>query len=133
MKARSLATLFFSFLLVLVSVDQADAQRRGNRRAQLAPEDVAKNRTEEMKKVMTLSDEQVEKVKDINLTYAEKIAELRSEAANSRDRRAMMEAMRPVNEEWDKEIKALVTEVQWEKWAEHVEKQRQNRRRGRPN
>ena len=134
MRTKSLVAFLFSFLLVTIAVEQADAQRRGGRGGQgpIEPEEIAKNRTEQMHEIMTLTDAQKEKVSELNLAYAKKMQDLRT--GRSGDRRQVGQALRTMNEEWDKELKALVSEAQWEKWTAHIQEQRQNRRRrGGPN
>jgi Spy/CpxP family protein refolding chaperone len=86
-----------------------------------------------MKNRLSLTDEQTEKVKEILLNERKTMMEEREK--NAGDREAMMKARREALDRTDKEIEAILTPEQKEKYQvlkKEIREQRQSRmRRGR--
>jgi len=80
-------------------------------RGDFDPEKTAKKNTDAMKERLDLSDDQFKKIERINLTAANKMKNTFDNAMG--DREAMRSAMMKVNEETNKELKAVLTEDQW--------------------
>lgn len=117
----AIATLFF------IGLNTTEAQR-GNRN--INPEERAEQQTNTMNEQLSLSAKQAEKVKEINLKYANKMKEMRDSNTGG-DWSAMREAMSAIRQEQDNELKTVLTTEQFEKWSKYVEdKQSQRGRKG---
>jgi hypothetical protein len=90
----------------------------------------AEMQTQLMVDSLSLSAKQAEKVKEINLRYANKQKEARSANTDGdwEKMRATMEALRT---EQNAELKKLLTQAQYDRWQKIAEAQRQSR--GGPN
>jgi hypothetical protein len=99
---------------------------------QMSPEDRAKQETEWMKKDLALTAQQLVKVDSINLKYAKKSADLRSQM-QGQDREARMAKMQEIQGQKETELKAVLTEDQLKKYKELVIQRRANRGQGRGN
>ncbi|HEX2846085.1 MAG TPA: hypothetical protein VHN59_06025 [Chitinophagaceae bacterium] len=102
---RAGVMLALSFVIM-----QASAQKDSTA---YSPEARAKNITDKMKTELTLSDDQYNKVYDINLKYAQKNTEALKEEGT---RLAKLKAVKAENEEKNKELKGVLTEEQFEKY-----------------
>jgi periplasmic protein CpxP/Spy len=87
---------------------------------QLSPEDRAYNQTKQMKKLLTLSKEQFEKVEVINVKYAMMMDS--TIKANGGFSPEMREKMKPMMEAKDKELKPILTEEQMKLYEENKKK-----------
>jgi periplasmic protein CpxP/Spy len=87
---------------------------------QLSPEDRAYNQTKQMKKLLTLSKEQFEKVEIINVKYAMMMDSTMK--ANGGFSPEMREKMKPMMEAKDKELKPILTEEQMKLYEENKKK-----------
>lgn len=122
--------------------EQNDQQRR-----QFNPEEMAKNRTEEAVKKYGLNEKQATKLLDLNKRFSDKLRPMRRDMRPGRqggnrgqrmerpdsvkreggqrpDMRARMEEMRKVQDEYNKELKTILTDEQFKAY----EKDEQNRR-----
>jgi hypothetical protein len=102
---RAGVMLALSFVIM-----QASAQKDSTA---YSPETRAKSITDKMKTELTLSDDQYNKVYDINLKYAQKNTEALKEEGT---RLAKLKTMKADNAEKSKELKAVLTEEQFEKY-----------------
>ena len=121
----------FSALFMLVSLSSY-AQRGGGDRP--SPEERAKQLTTQMAEHLDLSEDQVKKVEEINLSYAKKMMEAR-EAAQS-DRSAMRSKMESMTEDRNKDLKEILTEEQFESLEEMRSERKprgERRKRGKKN
>jgi periplasmic protein CpxP/Spy len=109
--------------LFLIGFANAQAQR-GDWNA--SPEDRAEKQTATMKEKLSLSEKQAEKVKAINLKYANKMKETR-DANTEGDWTAMRETMGKIRQEQDAELKTVLTTEQFETWNKYQEEQRSQR------
>jgi Spy/CpxP family protein refolding chaperone len=109
-------------LLLFAGVTTVSAQRWEGGPPPFDPEKRAQKQTQLMVDSLSLSAKQGEKVKEINLKYAEKMKELRNNAEVDRD--AIWEKMNALRQEQDKELQTLVTAEQWDKWLKVRESER---------
>ncbi len=113
----ALTTLFF------IGFANVNAQR-GNWDS--SPEERAEKQTTTMTEKLSLSAKQAEKVKEINLKYANKMKEARA-ANTDGDWSAMRETMGKLRQEQDAELKTVLTKEQAETWTKFQEEQRSQR------
>jgi len=106
------------FLVFSLSAQQAGRTNRANS----SPEDRANRQTEAMVKQLDLTAEQGAKVKEINLSYAKKMAEAE---VNTETRRGKM---RELSNARETELQAVLTADQLNKWQE-IQKKRRDRTR----
>lgn len=99
----AIATLSFAFSFT------ANAQR-GNRQPP-NPEQMAERQTSQMVEKLNLDEVQTAKVKEINLTFAKKMHEVREENKDNRD--AMKEIVTAVENEKAAEMKTVLTAKQY--------------------
>lgn len=100
-------------LLIAASLVQAEEAKWRD----LSPGERAAHHTERMTEKLGLSSEQEAQVEAINLKYADKIAALRSESES--ERKEKRKAIKALFEEKDKELKAVLTEEQYQQYREH--------------
>ena len=87
---------------------------------QLSPEDRAYNQTKQMKKMLSLTKEQFDKVEIINVKYAMLMDSTMK--ANGGFSPEMREKMKPMMEAKDKELKPVLTEEQIKLYEENRKK-----------
>jgi len=102
---RAGVMLALSFVIM-----QASAQKDSTAHS---PETRAKGITDKMKTELTLSDDQYSKVYDINLKYAQKNKESLKEEGT---RMSKLKTVKADNKEKNKELQAVLTEEQFEKY-----------------
>ena len=123
-------TFFISAMMIsLIGFGQGgqSGQGGGQGRRDFNPEDMAKKSTEAMKERLELTEVQFTKVEKINLTAANKMKDTFDNAMGDRD--AMRSAMMKVNEKTNKELKAVLTEIQWEEYEVMQKERREQMRR----
>ncbi len=121
-------TLFLSAMVIsYISYSQGGQGSQGGRR-DFNPEEQAKKNTEAMKERLKLTDDQYKKVEKINLEAANKMKYTYDNAMG--DREAMRSAMMKVNDETNKELKAVLTEEQWKEYELMQKERRERARRG---
>jgi len=106
-------------LLLCLNLAQAQGPQRGGF-ADITPEERAEKQTEVMTERLGLDEEQAATIKDLNLTFAEKVKEVRD---NSESRETTREAMTTVHKEHAAAIKEVLTGEQFQKW-ENAQKRR---------
>lgn len=122
--------------------EQNDQQRR-----EFNPEEMAKNRTEAAVKKYGLNEEQAAKLLDLNKRFSDKMRPMRNmrqgrpngnrerrmerpdsvrrEAGQRPDMRGRMEEMRKVQDEYNKELKTILTEEQYQAYEKDEQARRQ--------
>jgi hypothetical protein len=98
---------------------------------QRTPEERAKRETQWMKDSLALSPEQVILVDTINLKYAKKQADLRTQM-EGQDREAWRPKMQELQEQKSGELKKVLTEDQMKKYADMAARRRFGRGQGGP-
>ena len=117
-KLKSVLTI--CLISLALSTYAQNWQGGGGGYQQLSPEDRAYNQTKQMKKMLTLSKEQFEKVEAINVKYAMLMDS--TVKANGGFSPEMREKMKPMMEAKDKELKPILTEEQMKLYEENKKK-----------
>jgi hypothetical protein len=123
-------TVFFLLGLLFSNDLMAQGERRRKRR-QLTPEQRAARLDKmmaRMKDSLSLNDDQVGKIKALNIKMREKMTAARKEYAN--DRQMMREEMMDLRIRYKKGVKRVLDKKQWRKFKK-MEAERQKRRRER--
>ncbi|MFC4672230.1 DUF4890 domain-containing protein [Dysgonomonas termitidis] len=107
--------------IVLFTTSGVFAQQR----QRATPEERAKRQTETLVKELGLNDDQQKKVYEINLKFAQPLADQSKET----DREKIRAQFQKIQEERTAAIKAVLTEDQQKKFDEHQKKMQDNRRR----
>ena len=121
-------TLFLSTMVISFAGYCQGGQGSQSGRRDFDPEEQAKKNTAAMKERLKLSGEQYIKVEKINQVAATKMKYTYDNAMGDRD--AMSSAMMKVNDETNKELKAVLTENQWEEYELMQKERRERARRG---
>lgn len=121
MKKNILKNIFALSFGLLISVG---AMAQGGNMQERAQQQV-----EQLKTELSLTDEQVARLKEINSKNAEEMRELRNNASG--DRNQMMQQMRELRKNRDTEIRAMLTEEQAAKFDELQKEQKQGQQRQR--
>lgn len=108
--------------------DQAPAEKPRQERRQGGPGGM---NIERLKEQLSLSDEQVEKLKPILAAQREETAAKRKELGQDADRAKVMEAMKEIRDKYIAQIEAVLTAEQKEKFAK-LRERGANRRQGGP-
>ena len=125
----------------------AQEQPQNDQRRQFNPEEMAKNRTEEAVKKYGLNEDQAAKLLDLNKRFADKLRpnrnirqgrpggnrerrmempdSTRKEMGQRTDMRARMEQMRKVQDEYNQELKGILTEEQFKAYEKDEQSRRQ--------
>ncbi|MCB0521520.1 MAG: DUF4890 domain-containing protein [Lewinellaceae bacterium] len=115
---------FFALTLLLTATFNFAQAQRGDRNAD--PVQRAEKQTMTMKEKLSLSEKQTEKVREINLKYANKMKETRA-ANQDGDRSAMRETMTKLRQDQDAELKGVMTSEQFEIWTKMREEKPKQR------
>lgn len=116
------------FIMVSVfALGSVFAQQREPRK-RATPEDMAKRQTEMLAKELKLTDEQKEKIYEINLKYTQP----RKQEGDRTDREKRREEFRKFHQERTDSINSVLTDEQKKKFEEH-QKKMQDRPRGHRN
>ncbi len=95
------------------------------------PEETAKLETDKMKKNLNLTDEQTQKVGDINLKYARQMFEIRKQNSQTSDadRQANREKLKTLREKKTEEMKPILTPDQFTQYQKMEEEMRKEHRK----
>jgi len=93
------------------------------------PKERANQQTDRMIEALDLSTAQGEKIRTLNLEFADKMLAARTEARESGDRESMRETMQTMRKEQNEKMKKYLTAEQVTKW-EQILAERANRPRG---
>ena len=114
---KTLKILMTVCLITTVLSTYAQFGQGGGGYQQLSPEDRAYNQTKQMKKMLSLTKEQFDKVEIINVKYAMLMDSTMK--ANGGFSPEMREKMKPMMEAKDKELKPILTEEQIKMYEEN--------------
>jgi Spy/CpxP family protein refolding chaperone len=95
---------------------------QGKKGGDFDPAERAKARTEKLKAELSLDDKQTVQVEAALLTKMTKMKEVR--AKHKEDKTAMRNAVKPINEEFRKNMQAILTPEQQAKWKENKQEKR---------
>lgn len=107
----AIATLFIASL----SLHAQQGPPPGGGGRGMSPEQRAEQQTTVMKDSLSLSTKQLEKVKEINLKYANKMKAAR-DANQEADREQMRATMDTIHSEHNAELKTVLTKEQYDQW-----------------
>ncbi|MBN1924560.1 MAG: hypothetical protein JW798_01885 [Prolixibacteraceae bacterium] len=119
---KVIITLIAGLMITLAGIAQPPGP------GQFDPEEMVKRQTEQMVEDLSLNDDQTKKVEAINRKYGEKTREMFQSAQGNFE--GMREKMETIREEKNGELKAVLTEDQYNKYIE-IEKKRMEERRNR--
>ena len=120
MKTLKILMTFCLISTGLSTYAQSEQGGGGGGYQQLSPEDRAYNQTKQMKKMLSLTKEQFDKVEIINVKYAMLMdSTMRANGGFSPE---MREKMKPMMEGKDKELKPVLTEEQFKMYEENRKK-----------
>ena len=129
MKTIRSSVLAMVFLFFLTS---AYSQQPGGQRQRMSPEERVKAEVEWMTKELKLKDKEAKKIEEISLKYAKKQEAEMQKMRDSGNREGMREVFGKINEEKNKEYKAILGEKNYEKYLKLLEERRQNMRQRGP-
>ncbi|GGF19014.1 hypothetical protein [Hymenobacter cavernae] len=124
---KKLLILFAAFALTTgVASAQTDnlggqgSMARGGmgRGMQRSPEQMAEARAKQLTTQLGLNAEQTEKVRQLTLTQAQQMRDMRTKAAGSDDRTAMRSNMQAAREQYDTQLKGILTPEQYTKYGQ---------------
>ena len=121
--------IILSFVLALLAFSTIQAQRPEGGRRGGDPKERANQQTDRMIESLDLSAAQGEKIRALNLEYADKMVVARKEAMESGDRASMRTTMQTIRKEQNEKMKKYLTAEQVTKWEE-ILAERQDRPRG---
>jgi|WetSurMetagenome_2_1015567.scaffolds.fasta_scaffold140873_3 periplasmic protein CpxP/Spy len=124
---KKIGLLLTAFLLAVVLVKAQPGQGQ-----QMSPEDRAKRQTEQLTTTLGLDKTQATKVEAIYLKYGKQQSELFQSMGQGGDREAMRTKMTEMRDSQNKEIKALLTKDQVEKYDKYLADQAARRGQGGP-
>jgi len=98
---------------------------------QFSPEDMAKRQVEGLAEFVKFTDGQEEKILEIYKKFGQKTAEMRTGRSfrdmSDEERQEMRAKMQTIQEERDKEVKALLSEEQLKQYDEYLKEMEQRR------
>lgn len=125
-------SIVFPIILVFITANLLSAQpgdrergRRGERSGTI--EERVAEQTQRMAETLDLSTAQGERIKAVNLKYANKMATIRKEVQESGDWESMREVMPVLRKQQNEEINKFLTTEQKEKWTA-LQKEREAKR-----
>ena len=99
----------FMFVLLLVVITLVHAQQK----VPLTAEEIATKTTEWMKTTLSLTEDQVGQVKDINLKYATRNLDLKKSSLNKKQK---LQTLQSNDDAKDKELKRIFSADQYKTW-----------------
>lgn len=121
---QKLLKIFLSTFIFFLSFQALQAQPPGRGRGG-TPEERVDRQVKSMSEQLTLSEAQAGKVKEVLLTYSNKMSDLRKEADG--DWTGMREKMGELRTEQNEELKKYLTEEQYTNWEKYQAEQRERR------
>ena len=124
---KKLLILFAAFALTTgIASAQTDnlssqgSMARGGmgRGMQRSPEQMAEARAKQLTTQLGLNAEQTEKVRQLTLTQAQQMQEMRTKVAGTGDRTAMRSNMQAAREQYDTQLKGILTPEQYTKYSQ---------------
>lgn len=128
MKKISIMLVAMFAIMFAANAQEGRPQRtEGERPGRPSMEEMQKRQLESMKEALTLTDDQVAKVKVINEEAGKKNRALFENREPGQDRSVMREKMTEIRNEQNKKLKKVLTEEQYTKWTKMQEERMQNR------
>ena len=118
---------FLTTIALLITLNIAASAQRGGGK-ELSPEDMAEKQTTQMVEQLSLDAMQTIQVKEINLTYANKMQEAKVE--NDGNREAIKLIGGAIEKEKTAELQQVLTESQFKTYEELLAKKSQGGKRG---
>jgi len=113
--------LFVVGIMLAATVTLAAAQQF----QQMTAEERAKNQTEQMEKLLTLTANQKPKIQEIDLELSKEMTALMQK--NQGDREAMRAAMQTIDKKRDEKYKVVLSADQFKKYLENKEQRQRER------
>jgi hypothetical protein len=130
MKKIILSVFAIAALQLVQAQNQPAAAPAAQQRTQPSPEQVATRQTNHLDKVLTLTEEQKQKIYQAALTRNASMQQLKG--ANAGNRKQLHAAAAPVKAQYVKDVNATLTPEQQQKWEQYrlEQKQKQEARKG---
>lgn len=126
MKALLRSALVLTMIVTALNVSAQPPQGRGQRQ-QMTPEERAKQRVEQLKKELSLTETQEKQVYDLQLKMATEMQAMRGEGQQM-DREKMTAQMEKRQKEESAAMEGILTKEQFEKWQKQQSERRNNMR-----
>ncbi len=117
----------FAIMFVANAQEGKSQEAQGERTGRPSMEEMQKRQLVQMKEALTLTGDQVEKVKVINEEAGKKYRAIFEKREPGQDLSAMREKMTEIRKEQNKKLKEVLTEEQYKKWTKIQEERMQNR------
>lgn len=127
MKTLKSTLQIFSLISILLWSCQSEAQRQNLKDA--SAEDIAKIQTQFQSKQLDLSENQSQQLKTINLKYAKKLVAFREKNTTERS----FDDLKSLDQNQNQEVKAILTDSQFEQYLKLKKKNRKRLRERRQN
>ena len=126
----------FTFIIIamfamMISAYAQGQQSGGERSQRPSFEEMQKRQLESMKTELSLTDDQVAKVKVINEEAGKKMQAIFQNRDQNQDREAMRQKFADIRTEQNKKLKEVLTEEQYTKWIKLQEERDERRRENR--
>jgi periplasmic protein CpxP/Spy len=113
-------------LIMMAALLLSTAMYAQEKKKQIDPNARIEKRSERMKEVLALNDDQYAKVKELNRSIVNERMKAREKAdADKNERRA---AMKQFRESHDQQLRQILSDDQWNKWQAYKEQQRKKGR-----
>jgi len=114
----------FIVVLLFFTVELVSAQRGNGNHHRISPEQMAQKQTQKMKESLSLTDEQVPKVKALNFKYINLMMDARKLGLERQD---MMFKMKELSDDKKREMKKVLNKEQFKKYKKYVNARMENR------
>jgi len=114
--------IFISMLLFLTG-GLASAQRGNRNHQRMSPEQMAQKQTQKMKESLSLTDEQMPKVKELNFKYINLMMDARKSGLERQD---MIFKMKELSDDKKREMKKILNKEQFKKYKKYVNARMEN-------
>jgi periplasmic protein CpxP/Spy len=115
----ALTALSFTGIAATYAQDQAPQTTQANAKQRKTPEEKAQALTQRMTSNLGLTADQTAKVQAINLDKTQKLAALKTKYAG--DRKQGFQEGKAIRQEWDSELKAVLSADQYTKYQQNKE------------